>query len=268
MEKSKGKKIAKIVGDVLFFLVIAFILFIAIMNLRSKKNNGLPNIFGTAYVDVLSGSMDGDKPDSFAEGDLVIAKIVTDKNREEIIRNLKVGDIITYIDYNQTTDGSGMIISHRIIIINNPIEEGGDFHFPSYIVQGDNEAYGAGTTNVPGGRVLAVYKSHVKGLGNVLGWFGTPPGFFVIVVLPCILFLVYEIYKFIKVLIEYQNEKNKKANDENDKDKLIALRKDALDDLVKQGILTQEQADEKLDEYKASLESKQEETKEAVEQAE
>lgn len=268
MEKSKGKKVAKIIGDVLFFVVIAFILFIAVMNLRSKKNNGLPNIFGTAYVNVLSGSMDGDKPDSFAEGDLVIAKIVTDKNREEIIRSLKVNDIITYIDYNQTTDGSGMIISHRIVSIVNPLEEGGDFHFPSYIVQGDNEEYGAGSTNVPGGRVLAVYKSHVKGLGNVLGWFGTPPGFFVIVVLPCILFLVYEIYKFIKVLIEFQNEKNKKSNEEEDKDKLIALRKDALDDLVKQGILTQEQADEKLDEYKASLEPKQEEAQEAVEQAE
>ena len=246
------------------------------MNLRAKKNNGIPNIFGTGYINVLSGSMDGDKEDSFAQGDLVVAKVVTDNNREEIIRSLKVNDIITYIDYNMTKDPNGMIISHRIVAITNPVAEGDNFHFPTYIVEGDNkEVYGYGSTTVPGARVLAVYKNHVGGLGNVLGWFGTPPGFFVIVVLPCILFLVFEIYKFIKVLIEYQNEKNKKNDAENDREKLIALRKDALDELVKSGILTQEQADEKLDEYVKSLEPtetvdqvEEKDKEEAVKQAE
>ncbi|MBP5342597.1 hypothetical protein J6Y73_01575 [bacterium] len=262
MEKTKTKKVLKIIGDVLFFVVIALILFIAVMNLRSKKNNGIPNIFGTAYVEVLSGSMDGDKPDSFAEGDLVIAKIVNDKNREEVIRNLKVGDIVTYIDY--TIVKEGMIISHRITSIANPIEEGDPFHFPTYVVQGDNLDYGYGATNVPASRILAVYKSHVKGLGNVLGWFGTPAGFFVIVVLPCILFLIFEVYKFIRVLIEYQNEKNKKNDSESERERNINLTRETLNELVKSGILTQEQADQKLNEYIQGLESKQDE---AVEQA-
>lgn len=244
MSKETWKKIGKIAGDVLFAIVIIFILFIAITNLSAKnEKNGIPNIFGKGYLTVNSGSMDGNEKDSFSTNDLIVVNLVA-KNKSIDVTNLKVGQIVTYYDGYEDK-----IISHRIVRITE---------LNSYIVKGD-ACEDWDLTEVRFDEVIAVYDHQVKGLGKTMSWFGTPEGFFVVVVLPCILFLVYEVYKFVKVLLDYQKEKN--SGDENEKK--LAARKQALDDLVKDGVLTQEQADAKLAEYKASLEPVEVEAEEA-----
>ena len=238
MKKETLKKIAKIVGDVLFGIVLVFLLFIAVVNLRAKSSNGLPNMFGTGYLSVLTDSMDGDQKDSFKSGDLVVVDVVNDKNRVDKALTLNVGQIITYYDYSEEK-----IISHRIIEIESQSSTGA-----VYVVKGDSP-YAVATTRVGSGEILGVYKRHIKGLGKVFDWVGHGVGFFIVVVLPCILFLLYEVYRFIRVLLEYNKEKN--SQDTNEKQ--IENRKKALDSLVADGTITQEQADAKLQEYIKSL---------------
>ena len=240
MEKKTGRKVLKIVGDVVFVIVMLFALFIAVTNLRARANNGIPNLFGKGFLTVNSDSMAGNEKDSFTTKDLVVVDIVNTKNYEERVLDLEIGDIITYYDFAE-----GKVISHRIIAIT----ETGDATNPTFTVKGDNWAV---TTAVSGRSVLAVYNHKVAGIGSIMAWFASGFGFFVIVVLPCVLFLVYEIYRFIKTLNEYNREKNANSK-KDDTERLIALRKEALDDLVKSGVLSQEEADKKLQEYANSL---------------
>ena len=59
---------------------------------------------------VLTGSMEGDNPDSFNEGDLIIVNKATD----ESIAALEVGDIVTYVG---NVGGARGFITHRIVDI-------------------------------------------------------------------------------------------------------------------------------------------------------
>ena len=238
MKKETLKKIGKIIGNVVFGIFLVFILFVAIVNLNAKKKQGLPNLFGTGYLTVLTDSMDGDKPDSFKAGDLVVVDVVNDDNRVEKAVNLEVGTIITYYDYDEEK-----VISHRIVEIESSSPQSA-----VYVVKGDHPD-AVKTTRVASGSILGVYKRHISGLGKVFDWLGHGVGFFLIVVLPCILFLLYEIYRFVKVLIEYNKEKKGETTDEDK----IAQRKKVLDDLVKDGVISQEQADEQLASFVASL---------------
>ena len=240
-KKVNIKKILKIVGDVLFGLVIIFVLFISITNLKAKSSGGIPNIFGYGYVNVLSDSMNGDKDDSFKKNDMVFVKLLS----TEEAKNLKVGDIITYKGRLTGTSETG-IISHRIV----SVEENG------YVTLGDNPLINADTGKefVAYSSVMGVVTGHWSNAGVVFAWFGTSVGFFVVVVGPCIIFLVYEIICFTKTILEYNQEKKLLAEEGFDPiQQKISNRKQALEALVKDGSLTQEQADASLQKYIESL---------------
>ena len=248
-KKATGKKVGRIIGNIVFVLFLVLILFIAITNLKAKSNHGIPNIFGKGFLEVASDSMNGDKPDSFKKGDLVVVDVV-DLN-DSRVKELKVDDIITYYD-----TGEAKIISHRII------EVKGTANIPVYVVKGDSPD-AVKTTEVNYTSVMAIYNHKVAGLGTVVGWFSTPTGFFIIVVLPCVAFLVYEIYHFVKTLTAYNKEKNKGASKEVETEQLVALRKEALEDLVKSGVLSTEEAETKQKQYQVSLsQTEDEEVKE------
>lgn len=246
-KKVNIKKILKIVGDVLFGLVIIFVLFISITNLRAKSSGGIPNIFGYGYVNVLSDSMNGDKDDSFKKNDMVFVKLLS----TEEAKNLKVGDIITYKGQLTGTSETGLI-SHRIISASTVGNQ------TLYVTQGDNPYAQMGTSEgkatVYSNEVLAVVTGHWSGAGVVFAWFGSSVGFFVVVVCPCIIFLVYEIICFTKTILEYKQEKTLLVEDGLDPiQKQISNRKRALEALVEDGSLTQEQADASLQKYIESL---------------
>ena len=248
----KVKKILKIVGDVLFGLFLVFILFISVTNIRAKQTNGIPNVFGKGYLTVLSDSMDGDKEDSFKIGDLIFVKIPSTEEQN----NIKVGDIITYRSYtNKDANGDFMIISHRVIEVST------NNNLTVYITQGDNpktlNATNQGKEGVRPELVLGVYEGKWEGAGYAFSWFGSSAGFFVIVVVPCILFLIFTIINFVRTYMEYKNDKNKVAlaGGPDSIENKIRLRKEAFDDLVKEGTLTREVADQAFAEFVKNLTS-------------
>ena len=159
----------------------------------------------------------------FKVGDLITVKLANKDGSN--MDNLQVNQMITYYgDDNK-------IITHRIF---NVVKDNG---YTLYYTIGDkaiddanidlnskeysiNELRPYGAAVVASRNVLAVYTGKVKGLGTIITYFQSPIGFFIIVVLPTILFFVYELIKFIKTYNETKNEeKNEKTEEERLKEK-------------------------------------------------
>lgn len=191
----KTKKIINIVVDVVVALVLAFALFLAICTISSKKkgNDQYTEVFGTAYLAVASPSM----TPTFSKGDMIKIKIVSASEA----KNLKVGDIITFRTTEITKDGRYRLNSHRItqvFEVNGKIE---------YETKGDNNAQ-VDSKPVPSDKVIGVYQGKASGIGHVFLFMSTSTGFFVCVVLPTLLIVVYCAVNLILVI---RKEKKKQT---------------------------------------------------------
>lgn len=193
--KSGVKKGFGIGVNILIWVIIIVAAVFIFMTISSNSNSGMPTIFGRSLVSVLSGSMVGDKPDSFTENDLII--INSDMSDEEK-NNLKVGQIITFKDYHFYDNVEGMegqyeIVSHRII----DVAKSGNV--VSYGTKGDHN-----TERDPEyktiNNIIGVYQTKLTGLGAVLKFMKSFWGFFWCLILPLTLFFIWRVIKFILVL--------------------------------------------------------------------
>lgn len=221
--QSKGVKILKTVLNtvinVLIVLVLIVSLLIAVMALTSKAN-GISTMFGYTIQPIQSDSMKGGSPDGypsgdFGAGDLMIAKSTGfDANAE-----YQLGDIVTFRTVDSSTN-EVMLIVHRIVDVQK--KENGIY---TYQTQGDNRE----TSPVPDQAELkdylyaadigsvyynAGYEGKIlKGWGKVLDFLQSQQGFFFVVLLPMIIFFMYEL---IRVILNAMRYKNSKAQEEKD----------------------------------------------------
>ena len=118
------------------------------------------------------------------------------------------------------------IITHRVIEVHAEDKY--------YVFEGDNPLAKGQTTNVTYSEIIATYTGKVEGLGTTVKWCQSKVGFFIIVVLPTLLFLVVELIQFIKSYSEYKLEKvsanNAVSAEEREKEK-EELRKQILEEL-------------------------------------
>ena len=212
---AKTKKILNILLDVVIAIVLVFAAFLAIVSIRSKaKHYGrYTEIFGTAYVAVASDSMDAPKPDyvpegkleGFAKGDLIKINLVN----EEQAKKLEVGDIITF-NTTLTQDGKYVLNTHRIVAING--EEG---NATSYVTRGDNNL-GNDNSPVSISEVVGVYQGKASGIGHVFLFMGSTTGFFVCIVLPTLLIVVYCAVNLVLVIKKEKKVQTAEAELEKD----------------------------------------------------
>ena len=143
-------------------------------------------------LQISGGSMEN----TLMEGDMVIS--LNDSK-------YKTGDIITFrADLNG--DGEEELLTHRIYQVN---QDG------SYYTKGDaNAIYDQADTASPKLRsvypsdVLAVYHgTKIGGLGNVLNFLRSSQGFFFCILLPMIIFFIYQAIRVIMNVIAYNKEK-------------------------------------------------------------
>ena len=120
--KSLVLRILKIVGNVIFYVVIVLLFFFSLMNINSGGKGGIPNIFGKGYLSVQSDSMSGKvtyeeykkfKIKSFAKGDLVNVDMLSKSAKAK----LKVGDVITFWDIDIKAYNT-----HRIVYATYDVE--------------------------------------------------------------------------------------------------------------------------------------------------
>lgn len=216
------KKIINVIIDIVVILVLIVSILIVTLSLTSKSS-GVSNILGVAPLSVQSDSME----DTFSTGDLLLSQVTNDPDE-----TYEVGDIVTF---PIEIDGEVVLNTHRIVEV---VE---DDSITYYKTQGDNKD----TNPVPdedlqsASTIVAKYTgTKISGIGNVLTFIRTQLGFFLCVLLPMIIFFVYEAIRVVMNIIAYNNEK--------------AL--NAAKETVQNSELTEEQKKKAIEEYLASME--------------
>lgn len=214
---SKGSRIVKAilntVINILIVLVLITSVLIAVLSLTSKANNGVATIFGYSFHTIQTPSMVGGNEKypggNYQVGDLVIGKVDGAGDRE-----YDVGDIISY--RTESAEGEPMLICHRIIAM------GSDNGNLTYQTQGDandtpdqdSQEKFLHNYDITSRCYDAEYQGKVlSGWGKPLDFIRQPTGFFFAVLLPMIIFFMYEI---VRVVINAMNYKKSKAEEEKE----------------------------------------------------
>ena len=274
----------KIAGNIVFYAIILALLLFSIMNINAgSSNGGFPNIFGHGFLSVQSNSMTRggtlELPDEyknykigeFDKGDLLYASVVT---KDEDIRKLKVGDVITF--YDSTIEN---LNSHRIVYI----AYNADGSMNSITVQGDLTAtmYGVFDPTDPSKAQNNMYLQNIDAVQTF-----TPEGFSAVkgvitgvsygaghtvdnikknwgwfFVLPIAIVLLVELFFVIKNIIALTSEKQRVAL-AGDKEKMMAdleAQKEAMRAQILAELKAQEEANNKETTDKVEESNKKEE---------
>src|SRR5574344_1553644 len=95
-EKAKKAKVGETIVNVIVAIILV-IVFALTLNILLSAKKGYVEIFGSASIAVETDSMKGTNADSFSAGDIIKVKIIKSADDKKL---LKVGDIITYYDYD------------------------------------------------------------------------------------------------------------------------------------------------------------------------
>ncbi len=194
-QKSTLKKILDIGYYVLIGLIILLAIFYSFFTFSTK--DGVTSFFGYVVSSVQTDSMTG----TLEPGDIIVSK-------EFDVKTVAPDDIISFY-YIEPQTQQRIIVTHRVIAIEgNKIVTQGDLAKSQNSV--DKIEY------VSYGDVIAKYTGfRIPGLGKVADFLKTPVGFFTCILIPVLLFLFWQVYIFIKTIIEARSlTKQKNINDE------------------------------------------------------
>ena len=247
--KSNVKKVLSIIGNVLVWIFVAFAVVVTVLAFAAQANvDGVPSIGGKTILTIQSPSMEP----TFKVGDIVIGTKLT----PEEMRALKVGDIITYAAGDLDGDGVRDLNTHRIIEIYTA--ENGE---PSYRTKGDgNQIADLGMVSWQYVICKCTEKARIPALGSVLNFLQQPTGFLVVVVLPLVLFFVYELVVFFRKLYEVKNSGKKQISAADEE----LIRQRAVEEYIRQ---QQAQKDAEAAETAEAAEAEETPTEEPIEEA-
>lgn len=221
--QQKGKKkVASTILNIIIWVFVIFSMVVSLVVLSSTAFNndgtGVPSLGGYSLITVQSDSM---KPE-FSKGAMIIVKKATAEQRTQY----QVGDVITYFDYQ--ADGSFIFVTHRVI----GVEE---LAVTTYTTLGDNKEF-----DLSGGTGSRVFCNDVLGeytgvqipfLGAALDFIKQPVGFGLFIILPLLAFFLYELYNFIRTLIEVKGKPVTVTISQEDEE---AIKKRAIEEYLRQ----------------------------------
>jgi signal peptidase len=220
----KYKKVLKTVLNVFIWIFVIFSLLMTILALAAQSNaDGVPSLGGKCFLSVASDSM----APTFERGDLLISDMLS--NEEKL--SLNVNEVITFyadLDGNGTTE----LNSHRITAVN--YDSNGAV--VSYTTKGDNPKTNmAEDAPVSWQHVIARWNQvdMIPNVGNFLSFLQTPKGFLVTIVLPLIIFFLYELFVFVKTLMTVKKKKEEEAPKLTAEEE-EAIKKKAIEEYLKQ----------------------------------
>lgn len=181
------KKTFSVIASIILWLVVAVSAFVTVLVFTSQANSGIPDLFGMKPFIILTDSM----APTFKAGDLVISTDVQDESA------LQKDDIVTFWTI---IEGKRTINTHRIVKIE---KTGGVL---SFVTRGDANSADDDLMVYPAD-IIGKYKTHIAGLGKVLGFLQSSVGFLTCIVFPLILFFLWQLYKFIMTIIELKSQK-------------------------------------------------------------
>ena len=203
---NKKSKILYIIATSFMVLLVLVAAFVTILSLSSKEDD-VPSIFGYTAFSIQSDSME----DEIMTGDFILGKKCDPKELNE-------RDIISFFTVNN--EGQIFINTHRII----NIEETSDGRI--FTTKGDNEEE-PDLRKVYEGDIVSKYSGfRIPLLGYILTFLTTQLGFFLCIVLPVLLYTIWQVYKFVVILMNNQKvklmEEVKGQTSEEEKQAIIA----------------------------------------------
>jgi len=183
----KQKKTINTIINVVLVVALVFAAICTYISFVAADGKSVPGFFGIKILSVQTDSM----KDTIMPGDLIVDTEVTDASE------LQVGDIVTYWTI---IEGQRVLNTHRII----NIYDGGNFRI--FETQGDNSTI-ADALTVHENEIEGKYLFRIPSVGKAVDYMQTPVGFFLVVVLPVLIFFIYHLIQFFRVLFEYQNVK-------------------------------------------------------------
>lgn len=168
-----------LISIILWAIILIAALFV-FTTLTTRDETHVASLVGFSPMIVESDSM----APTFYEGDLIfIKKCNTSELRE--------GDIITF---HTIINNEYALNTHRI----HKIEGSGSIR--SYTTKGDNNQI-ADTHVISDGDIVGRYVSRLAGFGRVMKFLSSGIGFLVVIILPLLLFFIYQIYNLIMISV-------------------------------------------------------------------
>lgn len=175
------KKTGTIVISVLLWLVILVAALYAFTTIATRDNQNVSSLLGYTPLVVKSDSM----APTFSAGDLIFIKKCDTST-------LKEGDIICF---HTIIDNEYALNTHRI----QSIAENGEAR--SYTTVGDNNNGVADQHIISDGDIVGKYVGHISGAGKLMNFLSSSTGFLLVIVLPMLIFFIYQVYNLIMISI-------------------------------------------------------------------
>ena len=213
------KKSCEALITILIVVLVLFSVIISISSITAKANSGVPDLFGYSPFSVQTNSM----YPTLSEGDYIFVEKCD-------VETLEVGDIVTYFTF---INGQRVVNTHRIVDIRvrGSIVE--------YQTQGDNKETNPEPDESllsPGDIIGRYTGKKIPVMGSVIDYLATKMGFFLVILLPVLLFTLYQIYKLVAVILY------------NHKVDVINAANDSTSDEVKEAIIAEYLAKQKKEE--------------------
>lgn len=232
------KKTGTIVISVLLWVIILVAALYAFTTMATRDNQNVSDIMGYTPLVVKSDSM----APTFRAGDLIFIKKCDTST-------LKEGDIICF---HTIIDNEYALNTHRI----QKIEESGDAR--SYTTLGDNNNGIADAHIISDGDIVGKYVGHLQNAGKVMDFLSSSIGFLIVIVLPMLLFFIYQVYNLIMISIRLK----KAVAVETAKEVAVAQEKAA-----QQNVVTERKAETAESEAAKAAKDEAEAAKAALEEA-
>ena len=175
------KRVGTIIISVLLWLVILVAALYAFTTMATKDNQNVANLFGYTPLVVESNSMSP----TFEKDDLIFVKKCDTSKLEE-------GDIICF---HTIIDNEYALNTHRI----QSVAENGEAR--SYTTVGDNNNGVADQHIISDGDIVGKYVGHISGAGKLMNFLSSSTGFLLVIVLPMLIFFIYQVYNLIMISI-------------------------------------------------------------------
>ena len=225
-----SEKVSKIISIVTTSLIVVIVLLAAIVSFlfyNAKQNKEVPNALGYTAFAIQTDSME----DKIKVGDFILGKKCDPKE-------LEVDDIITF--YTVNNNGEVFVNTHRIV----EIEETNTGRV--FTTKGDNSP-DIDPRRVYEGDIISQYNGfRIPLLGSFLTFLSGQLGFFLCIVLPVLLYTIWEVYKLIKVVMH------------NQKVQLIKDVNEETSDAVKEAIIAEYLAKQQQEQQEKELDDKEE----------
>lgn len=185
----KKHRVLSTIINVVLVVAIVLAVFATYVSYVSTSGSGVPSILGIRLFSIQTDSM---YPE-LLPGDLIVDTAVKDPS------TLQKKDIITYWT---VIDGERVLNTHRI----EEIYDGNGYLI--FATKGDNNS-AVDSLTVHESEIVGKYSFRIPSVGKVFDYLQTSTGFLIVVVIPVLIFLLYQLIQFFRVLFEYQNVKNR-----------------------------------------------------------